>query len=218
MSDSESIDHLSQDSEEVKRRQKHPDNYDPSNKLRMGKFHRYDISKPKKRATNNKKRIRDIERLLAKTEGKMPEDIRNAKLKELKELRKGEKAKKEAEKFESRYKKIRFFEKKKIIKRLEKIDKKVKEGGGSLTVEETQAMEAERKQYRNYLTYVNNFPETKKYLSLFPTEDTDKSREEREAMMAKILKTAEVKNSIREKELLEMDKHDDGDIDMNESD
>jgi hypothetical protein len=66
------------------------------------------------------------------------------------------------------------------------------------------------------LTYVNNFPETKKYLSLFPTEDTDKSKEERDTMLAKILKTAEVKNAIREKELLEMDKPED--VAMDESD
>jgi predicted oxidoreductase (fatty acid repression mutant protein) len=103
----------------------------------MGKFHRYDISKPKKKrgGVNNKKRIRDIERLLAKTEGKMPEDIKTEKLKELKELKKGEKSKKEAEKFESRYKKIKFFEKKKIIRRLEKIDKQIKDGGEEAALE-----------------------------------------------------------------------------------
>lgn len=89
----------------------------------MGKFHRYEISKPKKRVVPNKKKIRDLERLLAKTEGKMPEDVRAKKLEELKEMKRGEKSKKEAEKFESRYKKIKFFERKKIIKRLDKIEK-----------------------------------------------------------------------------------------------
>ena len=62
------------------------------------------------------------------------------KLKELKELKKGEKSKREAEKFESRYKKIRFFEKKKIIRRLEKLDKKIKEGG----VEEEETLKVEK--------------------------------------------------------------------------
>jgi hypothetical protein len=189
--------------EEAKRRQKHPENYDKSNKLNLGKFHRYGIAKNKKRTVTSKKKIRDLERLLAKTEGKMPEEVRAAKLKELKELKKGEKSKKEAEKFESRYKKIKFFEKKKIIRRLEKLDKKIKETNSSGTsIEE---MEEERTKYRNYLTYVNNFPDTAKYISLFPVEDTDKSKEKREQMMAKILKIAEVKNKIREKELLEMD-------------
>ena len=67
-------------------------------------------------------------------------------------------------------------------------------------------MEKEQKEYKNYLVYVNNFPETKKYISLFPTEDTDKSKEERDAIMAKILKTADIRFKLREKELLEMDK------------
>jgi hypothetical protein len=41
----------------------------------------------------------------------------------LKELWKIEKNKKEAIKFELRYKKIKFFEKKKVIRRLQKLDK-----------------------------------------------------------------------------------------------
>lgn len=203
MSDSEDLAASgdSSDSEELKKRQRHPDNYDPKNKLKMGKFHRYDISKPKKRAVPNKKKIRDLERLLAKTEGKMPEDVRAKKLEELKEMKRGEKSKREAEKFETRYKKIRFFEKKKIIRRLEKIEKKIKEDPSKGA-----EMEDEKKQYKNYLAYVNNFPETKKYISLFPSEDTEKSKAERDAMMAKILKTADIKFKIREKELLDMDK------------
>lgn len=167
----------------------------------MGKFHRYDISKPKKRPVPNKKKIRDLERLLAKTEGKMPEDIRSKKLEELKEMKRAEKGKKEAEKFESRYKKIRFFEKKKIIRRLEKIERQIKDEPNKAV-----ELEEQKKEYKNFLSYVNNFPETKKYISLFPSEDTDKSKAERDEMMAKILKTADIKFKLREKELLEMDK------------
>ena len=193
MSDSEDLAASgdSSDSEELKKRQRHPDNYDPKNKLKMGKFHRYDITAP----------ALVTEEALAKTEGKMPEDVRAKKLEELKEMKRGEKSKREAEKFESRYKKIRFFEKKKIIRRLEKIEKKIKEDPSKGA-----EMEDEKKLYKNYLAYVNNFPETKKYISLFPSEDTEKSKAERDAMMAKILKTADIKFKIREKELLDMDK------------
>lgn len=63
-----------------------------------------------------------------------------------------------------------------------------------------------KEKYRNYLTYVNNFPPTKKYISLFPTSETDKSEEQRDMMMTKILKMVEVKNKIRDKELIDMDK------------
>lgn len=111
-------------------------------------------------------------------------------------MKKGEKSKKEAEKFESRYKKIRFFEKKKIIRKLEKLEKESVEG----------SLEEEKKRYKEYLVYVNNFPDTHKYIALFPKEDSEKSREKREQMMAKILKIAEVKSKIREKELIEMDR------------
>ena len=75
---------------EEQRRQKHPENYDKSNKLNLGKFHRYGIAKPshKPKVATTKKKIRDIERLLKKKEDSMPEEVKQAKLKELKELKK----------------------------------------------------------------------------------------------------------------------------------
>jgi hypothetical protein len=45
-------------------------------------------------------------------------------------MKKAEKSKKEAEKFETRYKKIKFFEKKKIIRKIEKIDKQLTSASG----------------------------------------------------------------------------------------
>ena len=156
---------------ETKRRERHPDNFDPSNKLKLNKFHRYDIQKKKKRTVTNKKKIRDMERMLEKLGDKMPEEVKEAKRKELKEMRKVEKRKKEAEKFETRYKKIKFFEKKKIIRRLERIEKELAEPG------EKEELMRDKQKYKNYLTYVNNYPETQKYLSLFPTgEDAEKSK------------------------------------------
>jgi predicted oxidoreductase (fatty acid repression mutant protein) len=133
---------------ETLRRQKHPENYNPKNKLKLGQFHRYAIEKPKKRATSNKKRIRDMERLLEKKGETMPAEVRQAKLQELKEMKRAEKGKKEAEKFESRYKKIRFFEKKKIIRKLEQLEKEP----------DRAKAEEERSKYKNYLTYVNLYP------------------------------------------------------------
>lgn len=56
---------------------------------------------------------------------------------------------------------------------------------------------------------MSNFPSNKKYISLFPAKDNEKSGEQRDQMMAKILKMAEVKSKLRLKELLEMDKDDD---------
>lgn len=42
-------------------------------------------------------------------------------------------------------------------------------------------------------------------MSLFPKQDSDKSKEERDLMLEKILKTVEVRSKLREKELLTMD-------------
>ena len=69
-------------------------------------------------------------------------------------------------------------------------------------------MEEERAKHKRRLTYVNNFPTNKKYIALFPKEDNDKSKEQREQMMEKIMKVVEVKNKIREKELLEAENED----------
>jgi len=144
----------------------------------LNKFHRYEIQKKgnKKRTVTNKKKIRDLERMLEKLGDKMSEEVKQQKRRELKELKKQEKRKKEAEKFESRYKKIKFFEKKKIIRRLEKVEKELKEGD-ALDEEKRKELEAQRLKYKNYLTYVNNYPDTQKYLSLFPTgDDAEKSK------------------------------------------
>jgi hypothetical protein len=61
---------------EAKRRERHPENFDPKNKLKLDKFHRYDISKKKKRTSTNKKKIRDIERMIAKLGDKMSEEAK----------------------------------------------------------------------------------------------------------------------------------------------
>ena len=190
---------------EAKRRERHPENFDQSNKLKLNKFHRYDIQKKKKRTTTSKKKIRDLERMLEKLGDRMPEDVKEAKRRELKELKKGEKSKKEAEKFESRYKKVKFFEKKKIIRRLERAEKEMTEDG--VSEERKQELIVEKQKNKNYLTYVNHFPDNQKYLSLFPTgPDAEKSKAQRDEMMVKILKSVEVRAKLREKELLEMDK------------
>jgi len=91
--------------------------YDSSNKIEMDEFHRVIKSKGVRTATD-KKKIRDIERLLMR-EG-LPEAIRDKKTADLRDLKKGQKSKNEAEKFEERYKKVKFIEKRKVIRKLEK--------------------------------------------------------------------------------------------------
>ena len=95
------------------------------NKLKLGEFHRYNRIQKKSRKTNVRKQIRDLERLLSR-EG-LPEEIVKAKKEQLRELKKQGKKQKEAQKFELKYKKIKFTEKRKVIRVLEKVQKQLKE-------------------------------------------------------------------------------------------
>ena len=93
-----------------------------SNQLVLDEFHK-PIHKPKdnkaKRKQTDKKRLRDLERMVAR-EG-MPQEIKQAKIQEMKDIKKLIKSKKEAVKFETKYKKIKFVEKRKVIRMLEQI-------------------------------------------------------------------------------------------------
>ena len=63
--------------------------------------------------------------------------------------------------------------------------------------------EATLKMQNDQLTYINHFPVMWKYISLFPSVDTEESKKQRDATMAKVLKMAEVKRQIKEKDLVE---------------
>jgi len=56
----------------------------------------------------------------------MPEEIKAKKIEELRGLKKNIKNGKEAVKFELKYKKIKFIEKRKVIRHIEAIDKEIK--------------------------------------------------------------------------------------------
>ena len=78
---------------------------DPRNKLRLGEFHRNNIKK-KNRKPSLKKKLRDAQRLMERAG--MPEEIKQAKEKEAKLLKKSLKKQKEAVRFELKYKKVKF--------------------------------------------------------------------------------------------------------------
>jgi hypothetical protein len=83
--------------------------------LQLDQFHRF--KKTHKKKPSGKKKLRDIERLLQQPN--LPEDLVARKKEEVKDLKKAVKQRKEAEKFELRYKKVRFVEKRKVIRKLE---------------------------------------------------------------------------------------------------
>ena len=85
---------------------------DPKNKLKLGQFHRNNITK-KVRKPSLKKQLRDALRL-AERKG-LPEEIKAKKDEEAKILKKNLKRQKEAVKFELKYKKIKFTGKQEIV-------------------------------------------------------------------------------------------------------
>lgn len=141
-------------------------------------------------------------------------------------------SKKEAEKHESKYKKIKFVEKRKVIRKLEQIERALKEkttgqvdkdGAGpnddqedalankelsKMSVEDLKELQTE---WKNKLIYIDSYPNNWKYISLFAqsTGDTAKDQqisEQREQNMKKILQTRQIKMQIREQEIAEADK------------
>jgi hypothetical protein len=89
-----------------------------------------------------------------------------------------------------RYKKIKFVEKRKVIRMIEQADKKDESKG----------------QLEDMLAYINNFPMHWKYVSLFAKNDDDTGFKE---TMVKVLKLAEAKKNKRETEMMEADLEDD---------
>ena len=68
---------------------------------------------------------------------------------------------------------------------------------------------AEQKKFKSHLLYINNYPPLWKYLSLFPAnEPSDEIKKLCEETYAKVLKMAEAKSEIREKEFREADSPD----------
>ena len=172
---------------------------DSKNKLSLGQFHRNATFKQKNRKVTTKKQIRDIKRLLDRTN--IPEEVRTAKKALLLELKKESKNKREAELFESKYKKIKFTEKRKVVRQMENVRSVFNKS--NLSGEERAGMEENLKTMQDQLNYINHFPITQKYISLFPKKDDEKSKKRREEAMEKVLKLASVKQSVRERDLQE---------------
>ena len=104
----------------------------------------------------------------------MPDELVQKKKKELKELKKAVKSRKEAEKYSLRYKKVKFIEKRKVIRAIEKLDKQLK--GKDLNSEEKQKLTTDREGWQEKLLYIDNFPLTWKYVSLFAKAETEEKQ------------------------------------------
>ena len=92
---------------------------------------------------------------------------------------------KDAIKFESRYKKVRFVERRKLERKLNQINKSIEKEKDE---EKMKELKEEREKIIDNINYVKYYPKTYKYYSLFPNKDADKEEmiKKREKMKQKI--------------------------------
>mmetsp|Transcript_579 Transcript_579/g.1207 ORF Transcript_579/g.1207 Transcript_579/m.1207 type:complete len:220 (+) Transcript_579:79-738(+) len=131
-----------------------------------------------KKVRSLKNRIRDVEKLLAK-EG-ISEELRAAMESKLALLQeeKAEKDLKEKERaFAVKYKKVKFFERKKVIKRIERTRNEME---AEKDEEKKKKLEEQLELEEKRLNYIVHFPPLEKYISLFPstphTEEVDEKQ------------------------------------------
>ncbi|KAL5460097.1 hypothetical protein EMCRGX_G033518 [Ephydatia muelleri] len=121
-----------------------------------------------------KKRIRSINRLLAKED--LPESVRitkEAALKSLHGLLNDRQKSEQQKKIIKKYKMVKFFDKRKVSRRLKSTLLAI-----SQSADDTEKLELlnEAKRLKDELNYVVHYPSTEKYISLYPTTETSSAK------------------------------------------
>ena len=129
---------------------------------------------PKKQSIKNQ--IRNIKRYLAKKGDSIEPAIKKAQEKKLLALEAatGDKIKNQKEqKLAKKYHRVKFFEKKKVLRKIKKAERAIREKAGDASTNQKALTTA-----RDQLTYIEYYPKDKKYVSLFvfdQKEDPKKS-------------------------------------------
>ncbi|CAH9083635.1 unnamed protein product [Cuscuta epithymum] len=170
--------------------------------------------KPKSKAISLKNQIRSIERMLRKD---LPPEIRTAQEKKLEEFKKQQdihiRLAVERKQF-IRNKKIKFFDRRKIERRIRRLEKQQRTCSGQ--VQETQIAE-QLARLKEDLEYVKFFPKTEKYVSLF-TGGEDEGIVEKRKELRKQIKANLVAAAASGKDLEETGSEDDGLLDLSDDD
>jgi len=123
----------------------------------------------------------------------LPEEIKEAKSKELAVMKRQLKDKRKttflSQKIDLKYRKIKFFEKRKIIRKLTQAETKLKKlQQGEDIGESLEDVETYKQLVKDDLNYVNFYPKGEKYISLFPNKEKDdeKAIAKREEMRATV--------------------------------
>lgn len=131
-----------------------------------------------------------------------------AKTEELKELKKSEKEKRHINTLESKYKQVKFFEKKKALRWKKQAEKQLTELKKDLTKDNTVAIEEAEKAIKvadENIEYINYFPDNTKYIALFAGEHTEDTKSKIDNIKKKIKKTLAYREKMRMKEMIEAD-------------
>ncbi|CAI4501355.1 BDH_1b_G0022690.mRNA.1.CDS.1 [Saccharomyces cerevisiae] len=115
-----------------------------------------------------KRRIRDLERLLKKKKDILPSTVIIEKERNLQALRlelQNNELKNKIKANAKKYHMVRFFEKKKALRKYNRLLKKIKESGA-----DDKDLQQKLRATKIELCYVINFPKTEKYITLYPND------------------------------------------------
>ncbi|GLU08093.1 hypothetical protein SLE2022_250190 [Rubroshorea leprosula] len=169
--------------------------------------------KTKPKAVSLKNQIRSIERMLRK---ELPPEVREAQEKKLEGLKKQQEIHTRLaveRKIFLRDRKIKFFERRKIERRIRRLEKLQRTS--SSQAQDAQIVKQLSK-LKEDLEYVRFFPKTEKYVSLFTGGDSDMV--DRRNRLRKQIKTNLIAAAASGKDLEETGSEDDGLLDMSEDD
>ena len=124
-----------------------------------------------------KQQIRGVERYLRRSD--LSDESRRTQEKKLEDLKKSlsnrQRVDKE-KKLSKQYHGIKFFEKKKLLRKRKQLQKKLRANAATMTVDEKLGFRRELQKVDEGLTYISFFPKGKKYVALFPAKDANNEK------------------------------------------
>jgi len=148
--------------------------YIPNHQKGKSKEQKSQDQAPKDKKKNYPRLIRDLKRLINKKG--LDADVKATKEKELEALIKEHEQKTKEDKWEERYKSVRFFEKKKVTRKINQVNKRLAKlytSDASDVAAEEAKLRASLAKHQLDLQYIEHFPRGHKYIALFPTEDRE---------------------------------------------
>lgn len=161
-----------------------------------------------------KDQIRGVQRYLRRDDLSAEARATNEKkLKQLQLLQKNRIKTDKEKKISKQYHGIKFFEKKKVLRKQKRLQKRLTENAKTLSEKEKYEIQTESKQVENQLIYITHFPKGKKYVALFPNKNRDDAslKKLRKALMKEALSIA-AKVAKKEKQNEKVDYSDDEDM------